>query len=264
MNLEPLRAWLESLAPDIIVVALCAARLLPMTFLCPLLGGQATPTMVRLALVLSLSLFLRVEAGVVLDAPVTSAVALGGWVIRELLFGTSVGLVAALPFDAARMGGRFIDLLRGTSAEVSLPLAGSRESAAGEGLYHLLVALVVSGGMWPLVLSSVLRGFGVVKLGAFVPTEAATLHVVLLAGAAMATGLAVGAPIAAAVLTVDCFLGLASRAAPQVNLQEVGTPLKILGGGALLWLGTGVLCERLLAGVLSVEGALALLAEVTR
>ncbi|QDF07072.1 EscT/YscT/HrcT family type III secretion system export apparatus protein [Myxococcus xanthus] len=264
MNLEPLRVWLESLGPDIIVVALCAARLLPMTFLCPLLGGQATPTMVRLALVLSLSLFLRVEAGVVLDAPVTSAVALGGLVIRELLFGTSVGLVAALPFDAARMGGRFIDLLRGTSAEASLPLAGSRESAAGEGLYHLLVALVVSGGMWPLVTSSVLRGFGVVKLGAFVPTEAGTLHVVLLAGAAMATGLAVGAPIAAAVLTVDCFLGLASRAAPQVNLQEVGTPLKILGGGALLWLGTGVLCERLLAGVLSVEGALALLGEVAR
>ncbi|QDE70542.1 flagellar biosynthesis protein FliR [Myxococcus xanthus] len=264
MNLEPLRVWLESLGPDIIVVALCAARLLPMTFLCPLLGGQATPTMVRLALVLSLSLFLRVEAGVVLDAPVTSSVALGGLVIRELLFGTSVGLVAALPFDAARMGGRFIDLLRGTSAEASLPLAGSRESAAGEGLYHLLVALVVSGGMWPLVTSSVLRGFGVVKLGAFVPTEAGTLHVVLLAGAAMATGLAVGAPIAAAVLTVDCFLGLASRAAPQVNLQEVGTPLKILGGGALLWLGTGVLCERLLAGVLSVEGALALLGEVAR
>ncbi|WIG99018.1 flagellar biosynthetic protein FliR [Myxococcus sp. SDU36] len=264
MNLEPLRAWLESLGPDIVVVALCAARLLPMTFLCPLLGGQATPTTVRLALVLSLSLFLRVEAGVALEAPVTSSVVLGGLVIRELLYGTSVGLVAALPFDAARMGGRFIDLLRGTSAEASLPLAGSRESAAGEGLYHLLVALVVSGGMWPLVTSSVLRGFGVVKLGAFVPTEAATLQVVLLAGAAMATGLAVGAPIAAAVLTVDCFLGMASRAAPQVNLQEVGAPLKILGGGALLWLGTGVLCERLLAGVLSVEGALSLLGEVAR
>jgi len=264
MNLETLGAWLESLGPDTVVVALCAARLLPIAFLCPLLGGQATPTMVRLSLVLSLSLFLRVEAGLELDAPVVSTVVLGGLVIRELVFGTSVGLVAALPFDAARMGGRFIDLLRGTSAEASLPMAGSRESAAGEGLYHLLVTLVISGGAWPLVMGGVLRGFGVVRLGAFVPTEAATLHVVFLAGAAMATGLAVGAPIAAAVLAVDCFLGLASRAAPQVNLQEVGAPLKILGGGALLWLGTGVLCERLLAGVLSVEGALALLGEAAR
>ncbi len=55
----------------------------------------------------------------------------------------------------------------------------------------------------------------------------------------MATGLAVGAPIAAAVLAVDCLMGMASRAAPQVNLQELGAPLRILGGGALLWLGRG-------------------------
>ncbi|MCP3145082.1 EscT/YscT/HrcT family type III secretion system export apparatus protein [Pyxidicoccus xibeiensis] len=264
MNLESLRVWLEALGPDIVVVALCAARLLPIAFLCPLLGGQATPMTVRLALVLALALFLRVEAGVALDAPVESSLELAALVVRELVYGLSVGLVAALPFDAARMGGRFIDLFRGTSAEASLPAAGSRESATGDGLYHLLVSLVVSGGLFPLVLSGLMRGFAVVGPGAFVPTEAATLHVVMLAGGALATGLAVGAPVAAAVLAVDCFLGMASRAAPQLNLQEVGAPLRILGGGALLWLGTGVLCERLLAGVLSTEGALALLGEVAR
>ena len=75
------------------------------------------------------------------------------------------------------------------------------------------------------------------------------MYVVTLAGGAVATGLAVGAPIAAAVLAVDCLLGMASRAAPQVNLQDLGAPLRILGGGALVWLGVGVLCERLLAGV---------------
>jgi type III secretion protein T len=264
MSLDSLRVWLEALGPDIVVVALCAARLVPIAFLCPLLGGQATPTSVRLALVLALALFLRVEAGVAPPAPVESSLELAALVVRELVYGVSVGLVSALPFDAARMGGRFIDLFRGTSAEASLPVAGSRESATGDGLYHLLVALAVSGGLLPQVLSGLLRGFTVVRPGAFVPTEAATLHVVVLAGGALATGLAVGAPVAAAVLAVDCFLGLASRAAPQVNLQELGAPLRILGGGALLWLGTGVLCERLLAGGVSTEGALAVLGEVAR
>jgi type III secretion protein T len=264
MSLEPLNAALEALRPDILVVALCSARLVPIAFLCPLLGGQATPVTVRLALVLGLALFLRLEAGVELVSPEVSSLELGALAAREVAYGTSVGLVAALPFDAARMGGRFIDLFRGTSAEASLPAAGSRESATGDGLYHLLVALVVSGGLFPLVISGVLRGFSAVPLGAFVPSESATLHVALLAGGAMATGLAVGAPVAAAVMAVDCFLGLASRVAPQLNLQEVGAPLRILGGGALLWLGTGVLCERLLAGVLSTEGALAVLGEVAR
>lgn len=264
MSLDSLRVWLEALGPDIVVVALCAARLVPIAFLCPLLGGQATPTPVRLALVLALALFLRVEVGVALTAPVESSLELAALVVRELVYGVSVGLVSALPFDAARMGGRFIDLFRGTSAEASLPVAGSRESATGEVLYHLLVALVVSGGLLPQVLSGLLRGFAVVRPGAFVPTEAATLHVAMLAGGALATGLAVGAPVAAAVLAVDCFLGLASRTAPQMNLQELGAPLRILGGGALLWLGTGVLCERLLAGGVSTEGVLAVLGEVAR
>lgn len=264
MNLAFLGAGLEQLGPHFVAVALCSARLLPVAFLCPLLGGQAAPTTVKLALVLSLSLFLHGVAGVGLDSAVTTPFALAGLVLREFVYGTSVGLVAALPFDAARMGGRFIDLFRGTSAEASLPVAGSRESATGDGLYQLLVGLVMAGGLLPVVLTALLRGFGVVRLGAFVPTEAATLYVATLVGGAMATGLAVGAPIAAAVMAVDCFLGMASRAAPQINLQEVGAPLRILGGGALLWLGIGLLCERLLVGVLGVDGALRMLSEAAR
>ena len=264
MSLDLLRAQLELLRPDIVEVALCSARLLPVAFLCPLLGGQAAPTTVKLAVVLSLALFLHQAAGVELLAPVESPVMLAGLALKELAYGTSIGLIAALPFDAARMGGRFIDLFRGTSAEASLPVAGSREAAVGDGLYQLLVGLVVTGALFPVVLSGLLRGFGAVRLGAFVPSEAAALHVVALAGGAMATGLAVGAPIAAAVLTVDCLVGLASRAAPQMNLQDLGAPLRILGGGALVWLAVGVICERLLAAVAHLDDALVLLGEAAR
>lgn len=264
MNLELLRAQFDSLGPSVVAVALCSARLLPVAFLCPLLGGQAAPTTVKLALVLSLGLFLHHVAGVSLPTPVETPLQLAALAMKELTFGTSVGLVAALPFDAARMGGRFIDLFRGTSAEASLPVAGSREAATGDALYQLLVGLVVTGGLMPVVLSGLVRGFGWVRLGAYVPTEAAVMHVVGLAGGAMATGLAVGAPIAAAVMAVDCLLGMVSRAAPQVNLQEVGAPLRILAGGALLWLGVGILCERLLSGFLSMEAALLQLGEVAR
>lgn len=264
MNLELLRAQFELLGPHMVAVALCCARLLPVAFLCPLLGGQAAPTTVKLALVLSLALFLHQVAGVSLPMPVETPIQLAALAMKEISYGTSVGLVAALPFDAARMGGRFIDLFRGTSAEASLPVVGTRESATGDALYQLLVGLVVTGGLMPVVLSGLVRGFGWVRLGAYVPTEAAVMHVVGLAGGAMATGLAVGAPIAAAVMAVDCLMGMVSRAAPQVNLQDMGAPLRILAGGALLWLAVGILCERLLAGFLSVEGALFRLGEVAR
>lgn len=264
MTRELFQAWAESLGPDVVAVALCCARLLPVAFLCPLVGGQAAPTTVKLAWVLSLSLFLHVEAGVSLSSPVTSSMQLVALTLKELVYGLSLGLVAALPFDAARMGGRFIDLFRGTSAEASLPVTGSRESATGEALHQLLVGLVLTGGLMPVMVSAWVRGFGWVPLGVHVPGEQGVLRVVEFAGGALATGLAVGAPVAAAVMAVDGLVGMVSRAAPQVNLQEMGAPLRILVGGAMLWLGVGLFCERLLAGFLRVEHALFGLAEVAR
>lgn len=256
MNSAELSAVLEMLAPHLVATALCSARLLPVAFLCPLLGGQSVPTTVRLALVLALGLAVHVGGGIEAPERIASIWMLAALVGKELVFGTVIGLIAALPFDAARMGGKFIDLFRGTSAEASLPSAGSKESATGDGLYQLLVSLAVTGVAFPIVLGALWKGFGLVKLGAFVPSEEIALQVAGLAGVAMATGLAVGAPVAGLSLAVDALLGLVGRAAPGMNLQETSAPLRILGGGAVLWLTVGLLSDRLLAGVVASEWAL--------
>ncbi len=104
----------------------------------------------------------------------------------------------------------------------------------------------------------------VVTLGGFAATEVMALQVAGWVGGAMATGLAVGAPIAAASLAVDLLLGMAARAAPSLNLSESGAPLRILGGGALLWMGVGVLSDRLLQGVFGSEALLRQLSWVAR
>lgn len=256
MSPSELNQAIALLAPHLVAITLCSARLLPASFLCPLFGGQSVPMTVRLALVLALGMSVHFGGGVTTGVAVGSAWGLAALVARELVLGLVIGLVAALPFDAARIGGRFIDLVRGTSAEASLPAAGTRESATGDGLYQLLVALAVTGGAFPIVLGAIWKGFALVKLGAFTPAEGVALQVAGLTGVSMATGLAVGAPIAGASLAVDCLLGLVSRAAPGINLQETGAPLRILGGGAILWLGVGLFSERLLAHVADSEWAL--------
>lgn len=237
---------LGGLGPHVLAVALIAARLLPVAFLCPLFGGLATPSFVKLALTLALSLSVHVAGGVeapeLADGPLLAAL-----VLKELVFGVVIGLLAAIPFDAARMGGRFIDLFRGTSAEAALPGIGSRESASGELLHQLVVALAVSGAGLAWVLGAVFRSFALVPLGAFAAGEPLTLEVVRLVGGALGTALAIGAPVAGLVMAVDCLVGMASRIAPQMGLTEVGTPLKILGGGAVLWLSVGLISDQLLA-----------------
>jgi flagellar biosynthesis protein FliR len=161
-----------------------------------------------------------------------------------------------LPFDAARIGGRFVDLFRGSSAESTLPWANTRESATGDLLYQLLIALAAAGLATPLVVSATLKSFALVGPGAFVPSESAVLQVAGLIGTCFSVGLAIGAPVAGASLVVDCLLGLVSRGAPSTNLQETGAPLRILAGSAIAWLAVGVICERLLTLVLDSEGAL--------
>jgi type III secretion protein T len=103
--------WWQELVP----FALAIARLAPVTFLCPLLGGAVAPPTVRLGVALALASFLvRATPRTALpDSLSTFVVALG----LEALLGVGLGLAAAAPFDAARVGGRLVDLARGSSAE---------------------------------------------------------------------------------------------------------------------------------------------------
>jgi len=230
-------------------MALCGARLLPVVFLTPFLGGQAAPGTVRLAMVLALSAGLHFAGGVGADAGNLELWSLSAGVVREMAFGLAIGLIASLPFDAARMGGRFIDLFRGTSAEAVLPVSGSREAATGDALFQLVVALAIGSGAATVVLSAVWRTFALVPVGTAGAGEELSTLVVRVTAGAFAAGLAIGAPIAALSLAIDATLGLFARASPQLHLGEIGTPIRILAGGAVLWLAVGVLCDRLLEEV---------------
>lgn len=239
-----MRLGIEALQPHVLAIALISARLIPVAFLCPLFGGSQAPTHVKLGVVLAMALFLHGAGGIIAPA-VPNTFELVGLMAKEVIFGTTLGLIAALPFDAARMGGRFIDLFRGSSAEAALPMSGSKEAATGDALYHLLLAVGCAGVVWPAMISALTRSYGIVHLGAFQHTEDVALHVAGLVGSAFSTGLAIGAPIAALSLAIDACLGLASRAAPNMNLNDTGSPMRILGGGAVLWLLVGVFAARL-------------------
>jgi type III secretion protein T len=236
----------DGVVPHLASLSLISARLVPIAFLCPLLGGPQTPMHVKLGVTLALAGSLHFAAGVA-GPVVTSALDFGVLGLGEAALGTTMGLLASLPFDTARMGGKFIDLFRGSSAEAALPLAGSKEAATGEGLYQLLLAVGAVGGVLPLVLSAIWRSFALVPIGAFHHTEEVAMMATAWVGTSLGTALAIGAPVAALSLATDAFVGLASRAAPNMNLQDVGTPIRILVGGAAVWLGLGVLCDRLLA-----------------
>src|SRR5215468_2746316 len=146
---------LGTVRPDLLAWALASLRVLPVTLLCPVLGGQLVPAPVRLAVAGALALALRPLVGDVPERSIELLVRCG----REAALGLLIGMGASLPFDAARIGGRLVDLVRGTSAEAALPVAGHREAATGDLLHQLLVSLAIAGGALPVLVQALARSY---------------------------------------------------------------------------------------------------------
>lgn len=234
---------ISTLGPAIWGVVLCALRLAPITYLCPILGGVALPVTVRLVCVLALSLGLHL-AGVHPEGGMKPTAMLAGAAVRELLVGVSMGWISSLPFEGVRMGGKLADLFRGTSAEAALPGAGSSDSASAEGFHRLAVALAASGLAFPQVVAVLWRSFKWIPVGTFDLAGAAVLNLPELATAMVTTGLAISAPVLAVTLGVEALIALAGRVAPGIPLLEASAPTRILGGGTVIWLGLGLIAQR--------------------
>ena len=232
--------------PELLAWAIASMRVLPVTLLCPVLGGQLVPAPVRLAVAGTLGLALCPLAGDAPEGAYEVFVRCG----REAAVGLLVGMGAALPFDGARMGGRLIDLVRGTSAEAALPVAGHRESATGDLLHQLLVSLALAGGALPVLVRALARSYALVPAGSALAGNE-PLAVARIVGFALATGLAVAAPVVALSWATDAAVGIVLRAAPGLPATELATPVRILGGGTVLWLSLGLVAERMLGRVLS-------------
>jgi type III secretion protein T len=242
-----LDSWVTYLRPQAVSWLLCATRFLPPAFLCPIFGGNATPTSVRLTLCLALAAHVRFSGGVEAVVPelLPDYVAAFG---HEILVGFTIGFVAALPFDAARMGGRLLDTQRGANAEAMLPGIGSREAATGHLLHQILVALAYAAGAYKPIIAGLINSFRPIPLGVWSGWhgEGLAAAVISRGGGALAAGIAIGAPAAAVSLVVDAALGVAARVAPQIHLKEVGGPAKLMLGAAAILFSLGVICERLL------------------
>jgi flagellar biosynthetic protein FliR/type III secretion protein T len=242
----------DVLRPELLAWALASMRVLPVALLCPVLGGQLAPAPVRLVVAGSLGLALAPLA-----APVPGgSVEIGTRCLREAALGLLIGLAAALPFDAARIGGRLVDLVRGTSAEAALPVAGHRESASGDVLHQLLLALALAGGALPGMLGALGRSMVLVPPGGASVGAEGALALARAVGIAVATGLAVAAPVIALSWATDAAVGLVLRAAPGIPAGELGTPVRILGGATVLWLSLGLVADRLLREVAPEAGLL--------
>lgn len=205
---------------------LAMVRAAAWVFVCPPFGNRTVPTTVKVGLAAALALVVGprladqavpLEAGPLLTAAVLQVAA-----------GLALGFLGVLLFATFSFAGGLIDLVSGYSvAQLFDPGTSAPVSIFGQ-FYGVLATTLLFAIDGHLLL---VRGF----LTSF--TAAPLTHLSTDALAELLTGdlalffvaaLEIAAPLLAALFLAEAALGLLSRAAPQMNVFQLGLPVKIL------------------------------------
>ncbi|MBI4754686.1 MAG: flagellar biosynthetic protein FliR [Betaproteobacteria bacterium] len=180
--------------------------------------------------------------------------------VQQILIGTALGFAMRLVFAAVDMAGELIGLEMGLSfASFYDRDSGGQTAVLGEfiGITATLVFLSLNGHLALLAVLS--ESFHVLPIST-TPLAGATWSALARAGATVfSAGLLLALPIIAALLMTNIALGVLTRAAPQLNLFNVGFPVTLTVGLAMVGLGMPYFApafERLFDGGLATLSAL--------
>ncbi len=220
-----LSALAAALSPHLAGAGLCALRILPVALLSPFLGGPLVPGMVRICLAAGLGVAVHLMRGA--SPPPLEGLALLAAGAREVLLGGAMGVLASLPLEAARAGGRLADTLRGaTLSELHVPIIRQRETALGDLLVQWTIVVAAWAGADRLVVTAVLETFATIPLGAWAPGDSLPGAALRAAAEVVSAALCLGAPAAGGVLAADLALALASRATPWLGVAGAVQPAR--------------------------------------
>ena len=213
------------------------ARWAPVFSLAPFLGGKLVPAIIRLALSVSMGLWLL--PGFSARAPQPLVISELNWwalLIKEVLIGFTLAFAAALIFWAAEMGGRFIDNVRGTTtANLLLPQVQVQSSLLGGFYFQLFVVLFVftGGHLWFMsVVFESYRFFPVLELT--FDAGAISEGLALATGSLFSMMIRIIAPALIAIMLLDLMLGVANRMAPQLDVFFISLSVKATLGALLV------------------------------
>lgn len=210
-------------------------RILAFFAVLPLYAHRSVPVTYKIGLALMLAWIMVFT----LDPPVLEIDATYYLIIiKEVLVGLLIGLIAMIMLYAIQVAGGFIDYSMGFMiANVVDPQTGAQSPLVGGFLYTfaLLFLLLINGHH--LLLDGIYYSYQ------FVPMDQVLLplgeenivqYVARTFNAMFIIAFQMAFPIVGSLFLVDIGLGMVSRAVPQMNVFVVGMPLKILVGLLLL------------------------------
>ena len=226
---------LEVPAVTLVALLLGTARATGFVMLAPPFNSRSIPAPVKgaLALALSVALLHNVTANLPEPTPGFLVVA----VLTEVAIGAGLGFIVQVLFTAVQMAGDLLDVTGGFTMQPAYdPLAMTMNSVIGRLHYLLAITLLFTSGGHLMLVRGFVTSYQALPLGGALPTQQLS-HVLIQAFSMMfLAALQIAGPMVAVLLLADVALALLSKAAPALNIFQMGFPVKIMLTLALLGL----------------------------
>lgn len=220
---------------------LTLGRILPLVVIIPFLGAKNIPRVVRMMFAVALCMVFLPQNILLAKAEIPYNMTFVVYLLKELLIGAFLGIIATVPFYIAETAGTLIDHSRGSSAlQVTDPTTQVQTGPIGVLYNYVLLAIFFSLGGPFLFFNALADSYALIPVDQLI--NVSFFHAKMpfwkmifsLLQIIMDLSIQLAAPALIGILLTDLFLGIANRLAPQVQIVFLGISLKSWVGIALM------------------------------
>lgn len=220
----------------IVALGLLLVRPGTLIMVAPGFGGLFLPAQLKIALTVLLAIALLPAIAVPqIDSPIGAAAVIG----REMAIGLALALALRALTAAAEMGGHLAGFQMGLSyGAIVDPSSGVRNNAVALLYANIAIIVFLLTNTHHAFLRALGESYQTLPMGAGHIGGTLPQGVIALLSLVFSFGVRLAAPLVVVLLVAEIGLALVSRAAPALNLNAVGGPLRLIVGLLLLGLVT--------------------------
>lgn len=210
-------------------------RMTGLFILSPIFGRNNLPAIFKIGF----SFFLAVIFVNVNDIPtvsMSSNITLYAlYIIKELIVGLVIGYATYVIMSAIYLAGQMIDMQVGFGSVNVLDATSNIQVPLTSNFYYMyiiLIFLTLNGHFY--IIQALFRSFEVIPIDMMGFNPDFTPEVIDIMQEMFEIALRIAAPIIATIFVADVVLGVLSRTIPQMNVFQLGMPLKIIIGLAVI------------------------------
>lgn len=227
---------MDEILPNLTVFLLIVARVTAFFVVLPLFSHRTIPASHRIAFAVVLSWMMYYTLDV-------EPFEINGdyilFIIKEVISGLFIGLLAYIIMSAVQIAGGFIDFQMGFAmANVIDPQTGAQSPLIGQFLNTLALLLLLALNGHHLLLDGIFYSYQFMPMEMVWPAFGQENYVEFIMktfAGVFAVAFQMSIPIVATLFLVDVALGITARTVPQLNIFVIGYPIKI-GVGFLVLL----------------------------